>query len=133
LRVDVDLSSHIPAIYAPFRGQYRYICGALNKLLPNTLRVCSEFNDVDEGFHSFKGWERALSLAEERNQRLARSGWARQYFVFVCIIPKGAKYFLGEFGNAVSYASDALIVLDRKDPRSLKYITNLSPNSPVKM
>jgi hypothetical protein len=88
---------------------------------------------VEEGIHSFSDLGAAYDIAKDRDRLYYRLGYKmertdREFFVFVAVIPKGTKYFRGKFNNVESYASERLIVLDRNDPRSLQYMTNLPPN-----
>jgi hypothetical protein len=54
---------------------------------------------IEDGIHSFKSLEAAKRIAS----------FDKNSFVVKCIIPKGSKYYVGEYGNGhVSYASDTL-------------------------
>jgi hypothetical protein len=53
---------------------------------------------IDEGIHSVKNLEDANYFASFDKNR----------FVAKCIIPKGSKYYIGNFNGYVSYASDTL-------------------------
>ncbi len=120
-------------ISAPYRTHFRYELGEVTRLHDSIQLHRDSCGNVAEGFHSFKSWKLALQLAEQGNGYDRTVVSQREYFVFVCLIPKGAKYFLGKFAGYDSYASEALIVLDRSDPRALKRITNLPHYSKVKL
>jgi hypothetical protein len=53
---------------------------------------------IDEGIHSFKNLKDANYFASFDEKRI----------VAKCIIPKGSEYYVGKYGDYVSYASDTL-------------------------
>ena len=55
---------------------------------------------VHEGFHSFANFYDAMKEAE--------SWFFRIPVVVKCIIPKGAKCYVGQFNDKVSYCSDSI-------------------------
>ncbi len=101
----------------------KYTLGELNKIA-HVRR--DSYGCVETGFHSFKSVRKAFRYARYKN--IGHPG----HYVFVCIIPKGAEYFKGHWNDAISYASNQLIVLDRNDPRSLQYVSNRPANGHAK-
>jgi hypothetical protein len=53
---------------------------------------------IEEGIHSFENLEAAKRLASFDEDRI----------VAKCIIPKGSEYYVGKYGDHVSYTSDTL-------------------------
>jgi hypothetical protein len=111
-------------ITAPFRTDFQYQLGKVTKLQPHQKLECEHHDYVHVGFHSFANVKAAFHNADIRNYP-----HDPEYFVFVCVIPKGAKYFVGRFCQHLSYASDALIVLSRNSRRSKQHIKNLPPTA----
>ena len=108
-------------VTAPYRGT-EYKLGKLNKI----AHVRRDYaGDVEAGFHSFKSVRKAFRSAENRNSHIEHRG----YYVFVCIIPKGAEYFKGRWNDCISYASNQLIVLSRNSKRSQEYVGNRPSNA----
>jgi hypothetical protein len=62
-----------------------------SKLIKNGLLV-------EEGIHSFKNLEDVNYFAS----------FDKNSFVVKCIMPKGSEYYVGKYGDHVSYASDTL-------------------------
>lgn len=59
---------------------------------------------VYEGLHSFKYLKGAREELKE---------WNRKYYrIAKCIIPKGSSYYIGDFVNGISYASDKLTYIE---------------------
>jgi hypothetical protein len=120
---------HHRVLLSPYRG-YRYFndgnmkpypkvsLGVVHKL-PYKSQAVLKYNrgayKVEEGLHTYIHARHATRMAEDF------SGECRDHFVFVCIIPKGTRYFEGAFQGEPSYASDQLIVLPLDDPRAFKY------------
>ena len=104
------------SVTSPYRG-FQYCLGETVSA-KMYIGGCGRYYYVDAGLHSFAKFKDAYSYT---------SNTLNSYYVFVCIIPKGAKYYKGKFGSKISYASDKLIVLHREDPRSMKLIRNLPP------
>lgn len=88
---------------------------------PETYNAASRGCDtVSVGLHTFTDFEGASAEVDD---------WGPYgYYVFVAVIPKGAKYFAGIFEgmNLESYVSDELIVYRRDSEFSQKYIRNLA-------
>lgn len=64
------------------------------------------YNKVDKGFHSFVNKYDAMRFIFEFSDRI----------IFKCIIPKGSRYYHGEYNsNGDSYCSDSIIIgVDKK-------------------
>ena len=64
-------------------------------------KIYEVLDSVDEGFHSFTNFCDAIKEAED---------WASCSIpeVVKCIIPKGAKCYVGQFGDKISYCSDSI-------------------------
>lgn len=110
---------------AQARSPYRDFHYRLNKVYYATLGPPQElilrgFNHIGQyavhkGIHCFIEFEDAANAARGENS-----------YVFVCVIPKGSKYYTGTFeGEEANYTSDAMMVLDRNHPESLKRLANL--------
>lgn len=78
-----------------YSTRYRYFNVEIGKTYTSKLIKTEEF--VNEGLHSFKNIKSAKTLG---------------YVVAKCIIPKGSRYYIGEFCAKVSYASDTLTYVE---------------------
>jgi hypothetical protein len=94
-------------LYAPYQNHYWYRLGELNKIdgwhyqFDNPERAI-----VSQGFHTFQQSKPSFDLIETVSKKNRH-----RYKAFDCIIPKGAKYFKGEWDNGTPcYVSDQLIV-----------------------
>lgn len=77
---------------------------------------------IDEGFHS---------LVDLDSAKTEEDSWSDDHYIFVAVIPKGTRYWKGDFnGDGDSFASDSLIVLHRDSARSKRYLGNLPSKDP---
>lgn len=100
----------IKGVYkSEFRG-FEYIIGQLYInyfdikfsyfLIKHTSRVHQRIHSIEEGmFHSYANYLSAITILPNR-------------VALKCIIPKGAYYFEGYFGNYPSYASSQIKILE---------------------
>ena len=100
---------------------YQYHKYNLGELVTAEVKVESGYRDaywtIDEGLHSFVDFKSVCREAHPDNNN--------GDYIFVAVIPKGTRYWVGNFNDTNdSYASEALIVLDRKSARSQKYLRN---------
>lgn len=79
-----------------YESSYQHTPVKLNELYSSEL--IKEYNEVFKGLHSFNELNSANHAAMEYKE-----------VVVECIIPKGSRYFIGQFQNVVAYASDQLI------------------------
>lgn len=86
---------------------------------------------VEEGFHTLATFEDVKDELEDfQSPGEAFDDDNGNFYIFVCVIPKGTKYFEGEFSCKKSYASKSLKVLRRDDPLSKKYLRNAPTRVP---
>ena len=91
------------SLISPYEG-YKYVLGKKEK-----SPLDKGISDVHKGLHTFTSKKNAII---ERNWFLNRDFGSHN--VFKAIIPKGAKYFIGETeDDQRSYASNELIVLEK--------------------
>lgn len=93
---------------APFREWVDYNVGTVM-----TSRLTYERGNVYAGFHSFPNYADARALADSfnNNNRLSYGSNKKRYCVLKGYIPAGSEYYLGEFREAASYASDKLLLV----------------------
>jgi hypothetical protein len=70
----------------------------IGKLVSTNLSVPNRYSNIYLGIHSFKNLETCYKLELPYDIVAAK-----------CTIPKGSQYYIGEFHEDVSYASDTLI------------------------
>lgn len=104
---------------------YRYFKYSFNRVYRSRIEISGCPMDewyIEEGLHSFVSFK-----AAENEIRDNAFNDVNQY-IFVAVIPKGSKYYIGDFnGTKDCYVSDALMVLRRDSARSQRYIRNLPP------
>lgn len=92
-----DISCYEIILKTPFQGTTIEIGNTyVSKLERNG-------NSVNRGLHSFKLYEDCVKNKENSFVSAGAS------IIVECVIPKGSKYYVGEFNDAVSYASDKLV------------------------
>lgn len=69
----------------------------------------TDLGEINEGYRVYKGFH---SFANFNNSIKEKREWALYYYgipvVVECIIPKGAKCYVGLFEDRVSYCSDSI-------------------------
>lgn len=105
-------------VCSPYQGyEYNFDQKVTATIEVDSDAYCADQWTIDEGLHSFVSLNAAKAELGDPTCGIS--------YIFVAIIPKGTRYYQGGFnGTKDSYASEALIVLHRDDPRSLKYLSN---------
>src|SRR5688500_18358330 len=103
------------ALRSPYMSHV-YTIGKTERVVPEKVTTRRDYNgvfEVDDGLHSYSADPETLRTLI----RKAQHDYGE--YVFIGLIPKGAKYYKGKHNGLVSYASSALRVLGRNDDRTL--------------
>ena len=66
----------------------------------------TDLGEINEGYYVYKGFHSFVKLEDAKNE--ARDQFRHIPIVVKCIIPKGAKCYVGQFGDKISYCSDSI-------------------------
>lgn len=92
----LDAAKTIPDLVTPFEGAHVKIGETYKSKLYKRIPFC--YDQVDVGLHTFA----SINAVKTRYSN----------FIVKCIIPKGARYYIGEFVEDVSLASNELTYVE---------------------
>ena len=71
----------------------------------------TDLGEINEGYRVYKGFH---SFANFNDSIKEKREWASCSITVVveCIIPKGAKCYVGQFGDKISYCSDSIKLIE---------------------
>jgi hypothetical protein len=122
-----------PKVTSPYQTQFKWQLDVVK----TTSRLGLEhrwFSNnwvVEQGFHTlatFDGVNDELEDFQSPHDHCDEDDG--NFYIFVCVIPKGTKYFEGDFSGKKSFASKSLKVLHRNDPLSKQYLRNAPTRVP---
>lgn len=96
---DIVVWKHLEKWEGTFYTTYYNMEIELGKIYKSKLDQSDEWGGVEIGLHSFKLKKEAVEDGQEEDADV----------VVKCIIPKGAKYYKGTFGNFESYVSNSIM------------------------